>query len=192
MQPIRQANLLEVNEFLVLDYIRERGQTTRGQVERDLGISRASVSRIVRRLYRAGAVIGTAGSASHGGRPSDILEFNYQGGSVIAATGSAKLLAGNGTPASDDAAQAPLRDAREAARHCGANSKRHRRSVTCQRGTGIGIIHDKTRNQRHKVRREQGAAKTGGIARGEKVPTDGCTAILTQTVKCQPHKTTVA
>jgi glucokinase len=85
MQPIRQANLLEVNEFLVLDYIRERGQTTRGQVERDLGISRASVSRIVHRLCRAGSVIETAGSAPRGGRPSDILEFNYQGGSVIVA-----------------------------------------------------------------------------------------------------------
>jgi len=50
MQPIRQTNLLEVNEFLVLDYIRDHGRTTRGEVERDLGISRASVSRIVKRL----------------------------------------------------------------------------------------------------------------------------------------------
>ena len=54
MQPIRQTNLLEVNEFLVLDHIRDHGRTTRGEVERDLGISRASVSRIVKRLCAAG------------------------------------------------------------------------------------------------------------------------------------------
>ena len=85
MQPIRQTNLLEVNEFLVLDCIRERGRTTRREVERALGISRASVSRIVRRLQAAGSVIETAGSSPRGGRPSDVLEFNFQGASVIAA-----------------------------------------------------------------------------------------------------------
>src|ERR1019366_8087536 len=85
MKPIRQANLLEVNEFLVLDYIREHRRTTRGEVERDLGISRASVSRIVNRLRRTGEVVETAGSSPRGGRPSDILTFNYQSGSVIVA-----------------------------------------------------------------------------------------------------------
>ena len=85
MKPIRQANLLEVNEFLVLDCIRERRRTTRGEVERDLGISRASVSRIVNRLRRTGEVVETAGSSPRGGRPSDILTFNYQSGSVIVA-----------------------------------------------------------------------------------------------------------
>jgi glucokinase len=85
MQPIRQANLLEVNEFLVLDYIRDRGRTTRGEVERDLGISRASVSRIVKRLCAAGSVSETAGSSVGGGRPRDVLEYYFQGGSVLVA-----------------------------------------------------------------------------------------------------------
>ncbi|MGA3031514.1 MAG: ROK family transcriptional regulator [Candidatus Limnocylindrales bacterium] len=85
MQPIRQANLLEVNEFLVLDYIRDHGRTTRGEVERDLGISRASVSRIVKRLCASGSVIETVGSSPRGGRPSDILEFYFQGGTVVVA-----------------------------------------------------------------------------------------------------------
>jgi glucokinase len=85
MQPIRQTNLLEVNEFLVLDYIRDHRRTTRGEVERDLGISRASVSRIVKRLCAAGSVIETAGSSTRGGRPSDILEFFFQGGTVVVA-----------------------------------------------------------------------------------------------------------
>jgi predicted NBD/HSP70 family sugar kinase len=85
MQPIRQANLLEVNEFLVLDYVRDRGRTTRGEVERDLGISRASVSRIVKRLCAAGSVIETAGSSPRSGRPSSILEFYFQGGTVMVA-----------------------------------------------------------------------------------------------------------
>jgi glucokinase len=85
MLPIRQTNLLEVNEFLVLDYIRGHGRTTRGDVERDLGISRASVSRIVRRLCAAGSVIETAGASLRGGRPSSILEFYVQGGTVMVA-----------------------------------------------------------------------------------------------------------
>jgi glucokinase len=85
MQPIRQANLLEVNEFLVLDYIRDHGRTTRGEVERDLGISRASVSRIVKRLCAAGSVVETEGSSPRGGRPSGILEFYFQGGTVVVA-----------------------------------------------------------------------------------------------------------
>jgi predicted NBD/HSP70 family sugar kinase len=85
MKAIRQASLLEVNEFLVLDYIREHGPTTRGQVGREVGISRASVSRIVNRLRRSGEVIETAGVSPRGGRPSDIIEFNYQSGSVIVA-----------------------------------------------------------------------------------------------------------
>jgi glucokinase len=85
LQSIRQANLLEVNEFLVLDYIRERGRVTRSDVERDIGISRASVSRIVQRLRRDGTVLESPGRSTRGGRPSDILEFNYQRGSVIVA-----------------------------------------------------------------------------------------------------------
>ena len=85
MQPIRQTNLLEVNEFLVLDYIRERGRTTRGDVERDLGISRASVSRIVKRLAASGSVVETAGTSPRAGRPSSILEFYVQGGTVLVA-----------------------------------------------------------------------------------------------------------
>ena len=85
MQPIRQTHLLEVNEFLVLDHIRDHGRTTRGDVERDLGISRASVSRIVKRLCAAGSVIETAGTSQRGGRPSSILEFYVQGGTVMVA-----------------------------------------------------------------------------------------------------------
>lgn len=85
MQAIRQTNLLEVNEFLVLDYIRERGRTTRGDIERDLGISRASVSRIVKRLSASGSVVEMAGASPRAGRPSSILEFYVQGGTVLVA-----------------------------------------------------------------------------------------------------------
>lgn len=84
MLPIRQANVLEINEFLVLDFIRDQGRTTRGEVERELGLSRASVSRIVRRLETAGALVESAGGSSGLGRPRDIIEYNFQAGSVIA------------------------------------------------------------------------------------------------------------
>ncbi|MGZ6268191.1 MAG: ROK family transcriptional regulator [Candidatus Limnocylindrales bacterium] len=92
MQAIRQTNLLEVNEFLVLDYIRDRGRTTRGDVERDLGVSRASVSRIVKRLRASGAVVETAGTSPRGGRPSSILEFYVQGDSVMVADVGARKI----------------------------------------------------------------------------------------------------
>ena len=41
------SNIAELNTFLVLDAIRSKGEVTRGQLIRELGLSGASVSRIV-------------------------------------------------------------------------------------------------------------------------------------------------
>ncbi len=82
--PLRHAAMLEVNEFLVLDYVREHGSTSRPEISRGLELSPASVSRIVGRLLRAGLVVAGGHSPSDGGRPPDVISFNRRAGAVIA------------------------------------------------------------------------------------------------------------
>jgi len=82
--PLRHAAMLEVNEFLVLDYVREHERTSRPEVGRALGLSPASVSRIVSRLLRSGLVVEEGQSPSDGGRPATVVSFNRRAGAVIA------------------------------------------------------------------------------------------------------------
>jgi glucokinase len=83
MPGLRHAAMLEVNEFLVLDYIRGRGSATRPQIARDLGLSASSVSRIVGRLLRSGIVTEEAGPREAPGRPPSRIVFNQRAGAVI-------------------------------------------------------------------------------------------------------------
>ena len=82
--PLRHAAMLEVNEFLVLDYVRDRGQAARPEIARALELSPASVSRIVGRLLRAGLVVESGREASDGGRPAVLVAFNRRAGGVMA------------------------------------------------------------------------------------------------------------
>ena len=50
------GNIAELNTFLVLDAIRSRGEATRRQLGLELGLSDASVSRIVKRLLDGGLI----------------------------------------------------------------------------------------------------------------------------------------
>ena len=50
------GNIAELNTFLVLDAIRSGGEATRRQLGRELGLSDASVSRIVKRLLDGGLI----------------------------------------------------------------------------------------------------------------------------------------
>lgn len=80
-----QSTVNDINEFLVRDAIRELGEATRGDLSERLGLSLASVSRIVRRLVAAGIVTEVQAASSTGrGRRSDIIRFNHRSGSVIA------------------------------------------------------------------------------------------------------------
>jgi glucokinase len=81
---LRHSGMLEVNEFLVLDYIRERAATTRPEVARALGLSDSSVSRIVARLLKSGTVVESPGRAVGAGRPRGTIAFNHRAGAVIA------------------------------------------------------------------------------------------------------------
>jgi DNA-binding transcriptional MocR family regulator len=62
------GNIAELNTFLVLDAIRSHGRTTRSQVARELGLSDASVSRIVKRLLASGAIAELPGEPAARGR----------------------------------------------------------------------------------------------------------------------------
>ena len=74
----------DINEFLVRDALRERGQLTRKELSEELGLSPASISRIVRRLVTAGIVSEEATASEGPGRKSDLIRFNTRSGSVIA------------------------------------------------------------------------------------------------------------
>jgi glucokinase len=80
-----QSTVNDINDFLVRDAIRDLGEATRGELSERLGLSLASVSRIVRRLVGAGIVTQVQAESSPGrGRSSDIIRFNHRSGSVIA------------------------------------------------------------------------------------------------------------
>jgi glucokinase len=76
--------MLEVNEFLVLDYVRENSPTSRTDIGRALGLSAASVSRIVGRLRDDNLVTESGTRQSNGGRPRTIVSFRSDAGAVIA------------------------------------------------------------------------------------------------------------
>jgi glucokinase len=81
---MRHANVLEVNEFLVFDYVRAQTETTRPEIARELGLSAASVSRIVGRLLKDDLVSVADGSRSTPGRPPSRIRFNHRAGAVLA------------------------------------------------------------------------------------------------------------
>lgn len=76
--------MLEVNEFLVLDYVREHDPTSRTEIAHNLGLSPASVSRIVGRLMDDGLVGDGGRVQSDGGRPRALVSFRRDAGAVIA------------------------------------------------------------------------------------------------------------
>jgi glucokinase len=77
-------NIAELNSFLVLDAIKSNGQVTRRQLADELGLSDASVSRIVQRLLLARLVAEEPGQKSARGRTPTVLRFVGAGGGVIA------------------------------------------------------------------------------------------------------------
>jgi glucokinase len=79
-----QTTVNDINEFLVRDAVRELGEVTRSDLSERLGLSPASISRIVRRLVDAGIVSLVPAPSSGPGRSSDIIRFNHKSGTVIA------------------------------------------------------------------------------------------------------------
>ena len=79
---MRHGVMLEMNAALVLDHVRARGESTRPEIAAALGLSAATVSRIVRRLIDEGRIVEVPG-ASTGGRPRSTIRFNPLAGCVI-------------------------------------------------------------------------------------------------------------
>jgi glucokinase len=78
------GNIAELNTFLVLDAIRARGAATRSQLSGELGLSDASISRIVKRLLAGGSIDEVPGATAIRGRTPSILRFVGPAGGVIA------------------------------------------------------------------------------------------------------------
>jgi glucokinase len=75
---------LDINEFRALDFIREQGQATRSEIAGTLGLSQASVSRLGSRLIHLGLIREHPSTVKVRGRPSRMLSYNAQLGSVMA------------------------------------------------------------------------------------------------------------
>lgn len=78
------GNIAELNTFLVLDAVRTRGPVTRSLLARELGLSDASISRIVKRLIVSGSIEELPGEPTARGRTPSILRFIGPAGAVIA------------------------------------------------------------------------------------------------------------
>lgn len=81
---MNRPSITDVNEFIVLDAVRLAKVTTRSDIAEQLGLSPASISRIVRRLLNEGLVLEEPGESQGLGRNANIIRFNELAGSVIA------------------------------------------------------------------------------------------------------------
>ncbi|MBO3089812.1 ROK family transcriptional regulator [Cellulomonas dongxiuzhuiae] len=73
----------EVNEYLVLEYVRDHRRTTRPDIARDLNLSQASVSRMVSRLIARGVLVESGDTSGSGGRPRVVLTLNVESACVV-------------------------------------------------------------------------------------------------------------
>jgi glucokinase len=81
---LRHTSMLEVNEFLVLDFIRGHERTSRPEIGRELGLSPSSISRIIGRMIRSGLVLESPGPTTAAGRRRNVIAFNHAAGAVMA------------------------------------------------------------------------------------------------------------
>jgi len=79
---MRHGLMLQVNEQLVIDFVHRLGHTTRPEIAQSLGLSAATVSRIIRRLSERGLVREGPGPGTRG-RPRASIAFNSFSGSVV-------------------------------------------------------------------------------------------------------------
>src|ERR1017187_6444501 len=79
-----RPSITNINEFMVLDTVRLAGTITRSELSERLGLSPASISRMIRRLLNDGLVFEEPGESEGWGRNATIVRFNELAGSVIA------------------------------------------------------------------------------------------------------------
>ncbi|MFC1960961.1 ROK family protein [Chloroflexota bacterium] len=84
MKPMVTTQLMRLlNRSAVLDLIRERKKVTRTDIAQTLGLSSATVMRIVDELVEEDLVVWSGNSEASGGRPRMLLEFNTTAYAVI-------------------------------------------------------------------------------------------------------------
>lgn len=75
---LRHGGMGEVNEYLVLEYTRDHRRTTRTEIAAALGLSQASVSRIVSKFLERGILLESGDTSLSGGRPRAVLTLNVE------------------------------------------------------------------------------------------------------------------
>lgn len=75
---LRHDGMGEVNEYLVLEFVRDHHRTTRSEIATALGLSQASVSRIVSKFLDRGIVHESGDTSTSGGRPRVVLTLNVE------------------------------------------------------------------------------------------------------------------
>jgi glucokinase len=81
---MNRPSITDINEFIVLDSVRLSRTSTRPALADQLGLSPASISRIIRRLLNDGLILEEPGESEGLGRNATVLRFNERAGSVIA------------------------------------------------------------------------------------------------------------
>lgn len=80
---LQHGSMGKVNEYLVLEYVRDHQRTTRTAIAGDLNLSQASVSRMVSKLLSRGVLLESGGTSGSGGRPSVVLTLNVESACVV-------------------------------------------------------------------------------------------------------------
>lgn len=80
---LRHGGMGEVNEYLVLEFVRDHHRTTRSEIAAALGLSQASVSRIVSKFLDRGILLESGDTSTSGGRPRTVLALNVEKVAVV-------------------------------------------------------------------------------------------------------------
>jgi len=80
---LQHETMREVNEYLVLEYVRDHRRTTRTAIAADLSLSQASVSRMVGKLLARGVLLETGDTSGSGGRPRVVLTLSVESACVV-------------------------------------------------------------------------------------------------------------
>lgn len=80
---LRHEDMGEVNEYLVLEFVRDHHRTTRSEIARALELSQASVSRIVSKFLERGILLESGDTSTSGGRPRAVLTLNVEKVAVV-------------------------------------------------------------------------------------------------------------
>src|SRR5665647_684550 len=80
---LRHGGMAEVNEYLVLEFVRDHHRTTRSEIARALELSQASVSRIVSKFLERGILLESGDTSTSRGRPRAVLTLNVEKVAVV-------------------------------------------------------------------------------------------------------------